>query len=330
MQVIALTNARLYDPILGFLQADSLIIKQNRIDWIGDWKDRPDPNHTIDSINLNGKVILPAFIDTHTHFFEYARKKVAIDLEPAMNLTDIANILEQYRNSHPILPKWLRGSGWNRNIYPDSNQMDCHFLDRIFPDIPVSFESKDFHSKWCNSLALKAAGIHADTPNPTGGYIHHFPDGTPNGMLSELAWDLIDRVIPPMTRPEMKQIARSAIEESWKLGLAGIHSMENAEAFSIYNELDDEGIPFRFCWHFPSDKLDEMIASGIHSYTGSETLKIGGMKIFMDGSIGSQTASMFEPYPDQPNYYGHMNMTAPELEQLVEKGVKHGISSSIH
>lgn len=228
------------------------------------------------------------------------------------------------------MPKWVRGSGWNINIYPDAQGMDRYFLDRIFPDVPVSFESKDFHTKWCNSLALMIAGIGTNTPDPAGGKINHFPDGIPNGFLSEKAWDLIDKVIPAMSRSEMKRVTTLTIEDAWRFGLAEVHSMEGFAAFSIYDELDDEKVPFRFCWHFPSDKLDEMINAGVKSYVGTDTLKIGGMKIFMDGSLGSQTAYMYDAYPNRPDFLGNMILDKDELEQLVSKGAEKGIYSTIH
>ncbi len=331
MQQTLFIHARIYDPLRGFLHADSLLVEGNCIIAIGAYN---EISHLISSqvekIDLKEKILLPAFIDTHTHFFELARKKVAVDLEPATNLAEVEQILLRFRENLTEKLDWVRGSGWNTNIYPDTRLMDRYFLDRIFPDMPVSFESKDFHSKWCNSLALKIADIDSNTPDPPGALIHHFADGTPNGLLSEKAWELIDRVIPPMSRREMKRVTKLAIEDAWRFGLAEVHSMENNSIFSLYDELNDEHIPFRFCWHFPSEYLNEMIKSDTRSYTGTDTLKIGGMKIFMDGSLGSQTAYMYDSYPNQNDYFGNIVLSAEELIQLVEKGLEYGIYSSIH
>jgi predicted amidohydrolase YtcJ len=328
MKQILFTNAKIYDPIQAFLPADSLLVEGNHIGAIGYRKDLLSSQ--VKEIDLKGKVLLPAFIDTHTHFLELARKKVAVDLEPANSLAEVKQILSRFRENWIEKPEWVRGSGWNINIYPDAQPMDRYFLDKIFPDVPASFESKDFHSKWCNSLALKIADIGSDTPDPPGGTIKHFPDGTPNGMLSEKAWDLIDSAVPPLSRQETLRVAKLTIEDAWRFGFSEIHSMEGKAVFSVFNELADEGIPIRFCWHFPSEILDEMIDSGVRSYTGTDTLKIGGMKIFMDGSLGSQTAYMYDAYPNRPSYFGNMIISADELEKLVERGVMNGIYSSIH
>ena len=284
----------------------------------------------VKSIDLKGNVLLPGFIDTHTHFFEYAKTFIAVNLNPAESVQDVRNILIDYSANMPRGIEWVGGSGWNKNIYPDLTGFNKHLLDEIFPDIPVSLESKDFHSKICNSLALERAGITKDTPDPKGGMIGRFEDGEPDGFTYEKAWELIDRVVPAYPPKVAKAAMKKAIKQCYKYGLTGVHVMESEDKYKFYKELlTSNEINFNFCWHFPSDMLEEMISKGVKSYTGDEQLKIGGMKIFMDGSLGSQTAWMYEPYAGTNNT-GMSILTEEELYSLVKRGAENGISSTIH
>ncbi|MDZ4122337.1 MAG: amidohydrolase family protein, partial [Candidatus Cloacimonadaceae bacterium] len=105
-------------------------------------------------IDLRGKTLLPAFIDTHTHFVEFAKRRVMVDLSTCNSMTDVTQALISYRQKHPQLPRWILGSGWDKNRYDDLSRLNSRLLDEIFPQHPVALQSKDYHVKWCNSLAL--------------------------------------------------------------------------------------------------------------------------------------------------------------------------------
>lgn len=327
-------NGKIYTMDSADSIAEALLIKDNVIEKVGNTKAILTylAEHKIadyEKIDLQGKVLLPGMIDTHTHFFEVAKTKIAIDLSPAKSLAEVGEILTDFKKKMSSDLKWVGGSGWNKNIYPDLEGFDKYFLDAIFPDIPVSLESKDFHSKWCNSLALERAGITKDTPNPLGGIIGRFENGQPNGFTHEKAWELIDKVVPPYPLDLALKAIKMTIAECYTLGLTGVHVMEAEDRFEYYRQVLASGTKFRFCWHFPNAILDKMIANKITSYSGTESLKIGGQKIFMDGALGSQTALMYEPYTDTDNY-GTSIYTEEELQAMIKKGAENGISSSIH
>lgn len=277
-------------------------------------------------VDLQGKILLPAFIDTHTHFFELARKRVEIDLSPAKNLTDVAEILEKVAKNKRDDLYWLGGSGWNKNIYPDAEKFNRYFLDKYFPSQPVVLNSKDFHTILCNSKALELSGIVRSSNAPQGGRIGKFGNGEPDGFLYEKAWDLIRAEEMPEQIKE--EVVKKTVQDCYRLGLAGVHVMENESKFGLYEKLVAAGMNFRFCWHFPAEISAKMIESGITSYSGSEYLKYGGQKIFMDGSIGSHSALMYDAYPD--GSYGNSIFSEEELKRMVEEGAKHDIASSVH
>lgn len=314
--------------------AEALLIQDNKIAKVGteavlaEYIERNNITN-ITKFDLAGKALLPGLIDTHTHFFEIAKAKNAIDLSPATTLEEVAEILSKFRERMPEDLAWVGGSGWNKNIYPSLEGFNKQFLDEIFPDIPVSLESKDFHSKWCNSLALKRAGIDKNTPDPEGGAIGRFADGEPDGFTYEKAWELIDKVVPAYPPELALKAIKETIADCYKLGLTGVHVLEGADKYAYYEQVIEGGTKFRFCWHFPNAMLEEMISRGVTSYSGCESLKIGGQKIFMDGALGSQTALMYEPYTDTNNY-GTAIYDENELFSMIKRGAENKIASSIH
>ncbi len=327
-------NAKVYTINDAEEVSEALLIKGNTIELVASYSQVSAyiNRHQIkdyEEINLQGKVILPGMIDTHTHFFELAKRKIAVDLSPANSLSEVKSILEDFKKNMPANLEWIGGSGWNKNIYPSLEGFNKYFLDEIFPDIPVALESKDFHSKWCNSLALKSGGITKDTPDPDGGIIGRFPDGQPNGFTHEKAWELIDKVTPPYPEDLALNAIKQAIHDCYAMGLTGLHVMEGEDKFKYYQKIIAQGTKFRFCWHFPQAIIDKMIDRGVKSYLGSESLKIGGQKIFMDGALGSQTALMYEAYDGTDNF-GTSIYSQSQLEDMIRKAAEKGISSSIH
>lgn len=327
-------NAKIYTMNSSEDIFEAVLINDEKIEKVGSYSEISAylNEHLIEQyqkIDLQGKVLLPGMIDTHTHFFELAKRKIAVDLSPATSLADVKTILENFKINMPNNLQWIGGSGWNKNIYPSLEGFNKYFLDQIFPDIPVALESKDFHSKWCNSLALERAGITKDTPDPEGGMIGRFPNGEPNGFTHEKAWELIDKVAPPYPLDLALKAIKLTIKDCYAMGLTGVHVMETEDKFRYYQQVIAQGTKFRFCWHFPQAIIDKMIEKGLHSYLGSESLKIGGQKIFMDGALGSQTALMYEPYANSDNY-GTSIYTEEELQEMISKAAKHKISSSIH
>jgi predicted amidohydrolase YtcJ len=209
-------------------------------------------------------------------------------------------------------------------------KLNRQFLDAIFPDKPVALMSKDYHSKLCNSLALKLAGIDEHTPDPYGGKIEHNNLGKPTGVLFETAVALIDTVIEPLPDHIVVQAIRNKVESMHKLGLVGFHSMESRHSRDVLLHAFQLGSRFRLCWHFPVDELEYVASEGRKSYGGDDHYQTGGMKIFGDGSLGSRTAAMFAPYPDEPDNLGILRYTDAELFQLMQSAAQKGFSSTIH
>ncbi|MCD4828144.1 MAG: amidohydrolase [Candidatus Cloacimonetes bacterium] len=308
-------------------RAAAVVVEDGRVRYVGD-----DPGFVPGAtvIDLDGRLLLPAFTDTHTHFMEVARLKFDIDLSDCASLNEVRTALIAFRDRWDGRMSWLGGVGWNKNVWPSLEGFDRTFLDDIFGDQPVTFKSKDLHTKWCNTAALRAAGITRHTPDPPGGRIGRDARGEPDGFLGERAWLLLQPFIPPVGHEQLKQAARDTVRQMWPLGLAGVHMMEGEDAWKLFEELADEGQRFRYVFHPPLSMLDELIERGLRSYTSvNQWFDIGGIKLFMDGSIGSQTACMYDPYPDTGDN-GYLLMQPDEFERLVNRAADAGLGSAVH
>jgi len=328
---ILFCNARLFINGHVSSRADAVYVEDNKIKSVGKYAEIKNtiPDNTR-KIDVNQKLLLPGLIDTHTHFVQYALSKSEIDLSSARTLDEIGKILKDFKKNMPADQKWVSGKEWNGNLLQNVEKLDKRFLDRIFPKTPVSLASKDLHTFVCNSKALEKINVEKSAL-PEGGSLGRYADGSLNGILEERAWLLIEEVKPKLSDKIKKQLVKETISEAHELGLTGIHIMEEKASYEILKDLHREGnLQLRVCWHFPLEILDEMIKRGVKSYRGDNWFKFGGVKVFMDGSLGSKTAYMFHPYKNEPNNYGYLVRSTEEYYDLIFRAAENGISPTTH
>jgi predicted amidohydrolase YtcJ len=239
---------------------------------------------------LPDAVVTPGLVDAHTHFAAWAlgRRRVnlggAKDRDAAVRLVAVA-VPEQ---------GWVLGQGWNANDWRDAP--DRESLDRA-QAVPVFLESHDLHAAWLNTPALAAAGIGRATPDPFGGRIVRDAAGEPTGVLQERAVDLARPALPV---PEGNLLRTALLEgqaEAHRLGLTGIHNVEGEDVRQVFRQLEAEDLlRLRVLFHPPVAALPSLLATGFRSGDGSPWLTNGGIKLFLDGSLGTRTAWMLEPY----------------------------------
>ncbi|MGC9337909.1 MAG: amidohydrolase [Candidatus Cloacimonadia bacterium] len=324
-------NGKVFTELPG-KTADAVYVEGNKIKCVGTLRNISSKilSHA-ESINLQGKMILPGFIDAHTHFVTYALSRKEVDLSDAQNLEEVKKKLCEFRDGAAQNLPWIKGIGWNKNIWPDAIGFNRYLLDEIFPNKPVSLFSKDLHTVLCNSKALDIMNILTKKPSLPGGRVGCFPDGRPDGFLYERASELVNQSIPPLSQESREKYLKEAIQEAHSFGLTGIHIMEDKAAYKLFSHLHEIGeLTLRVCWHFPQKILDELLNMGIHSYTGDEWLKLGGVKLFIDGSLGSQSAYMYHPYPDSLDNYGTCIMSEEEVFEIMLKAGESGIATSTH
>jgi len=326
---LILRAARLLSPPL-LLQGNALLLRDGRIAAIGSYEDLRRESPRAESIDLGRASLLPGFIDSHTHFFEWARRLAGLDLSGASDQTDLRRRLHEHRQAVPPGEDWIGGSGWEPSLLEARPGLDRALLDEFFPDRPVALESRDFHTLWCNTRALELAGVLAGAASPAGGEIGRRPDGSPDGLLYETAWQLILDARPPEVEALRADWLRHAISRAHTLGITGFHSMEPDEARRSYRYLADRGeLNMRVVFHSPLLRLAERLEMDAPSYRADdEWLRWGGVKIFMDGSLGSRSAYMLDAYPDGQR--GRLLMPREELVQQVLRAARGGIAPSIH
>jgi predicted amidohydrolase YtcJ len=329
---LVLYNGRIYTMDRGNPRAQAVAIVGNRIAAVGD----DDQIKSLlasggEAVDLGRRTIVPGLTDCHIHFVEYALRLTRIDLS---GIVSRAEAIGQVAKRAQIAPpgEWLLGGGWDRNLWEDTSFPTKEGLDSVTPHNPVVLSSKDGHSLWVNSLALTRAGITAVTPNPSGGEIERQPGtGEPTGILKENAEDLVKKVIEKPSLEAIQAALKVAAANAHRAGLTGIHDCEDELAFAAFQELSSKGeLSLRVLMHVPAKNLDDAIGLGLRTGFGGEKLRVGGVKMFADGALGSRTAAMLAPYEDEPLNLGIVVTPREEMRQLVRKASRAGISVAIH
>ncbi|MGB9300568.1 MAG: amidohydrolase [Anaerolineae bacterium] len=287
-------------------------------------------------IDLRGRAVLPAFTDCHLHFLEYTLKASRLSLEERLSLEGALSRVQEYVQ-HAEAGAWIRGSGWSDSTWPPGGVAWRQLLDRVAPEHPVVLTKKDGHVIWVNSEALRRAGIDEDTPEPSGGVIERDPETRqPTGLFKEEAMHLVCDAIPSLSARERQAALRRGVAEAQELGIAGVHDCGSwqsvkDESFSDYQEMigsDELGV--RVFMMISRASLDEAIKVGLRSGFGDSYLQVGNVKLFCDGTLGSQTAEMIEPFLGQPDNKGVAAISQEELEETVHKASSAGIACSVH
>ncbi|MCF6246366.1 MAG: amidohydrolase [Desulfobacula sp.] len=285
-------------------------------------------------LDLNKRLVLPGFIDTHFHFYEWAVNYDSIDLSNARTFREME---EAVANKALTMGKgnWVLGQGFNESEWPENKMPDRYDLDRIAPDNPVCIWRCDLHLSVANSLALKLAGISYKSPDPEDGVIETDSDGYPTGVLKELAANLIRNVLPELSRIKLLENMQKAICDVHKLGLTSIHDirlmggLDGADALKAWQSLAREKRLFIRCHvGLPGEMTDQAIDLGITTGFGGDLLKIGYLKFFSDGGMGARTGWMTQKYLDAD--YGMPLTPVAQIEKAVQKADQAGLSVMVH
>jgi predicted amidohydrolase YtcJ len=334
---LLLQNGRIYPVEPAYLRAQAVAVKDGRIFAIGDDSElEPLIGSETRVINLEGRLVLPGLTDSHIHLLAYALRRHQVVLDGVDDWEEIRRrIRAGVQGAAP--GEWVLGWGWNQNLWGDGTFPSKADLDDIAPRNPVALNRIDLHTLWVNSLALEKAGMTAETPDPPDGRIDRDPaTGEPSGILRERgAMRLVEDVIPVPDDGAVDTALRETIAEAHQLGLTGIHDMrvetERLNTLRAFQRLHRRGeLTLRVSSALPVDRLDKAIAVGLGSGLGDATLRIGGVKAFTDGSMGSGTAWMLEPYADDPHNYGLAITSKEQLCDIARRAEQAGLSLNIH
>lgn len=329
-------NGAVYTVDAARSWAEAVAIKDKKIIYVG-------PNaglqryisYTTKVIDLQGRMLLPAFQDSHIHPVSGGMGLAQCNLS---NLGSLAEVLEAVRRCKADSPgkRWLVGGGWDLPLFKDANPSK-ELLDKIVPETPVYLEAVDGHSAWVNSKALAMAGINAGTPDPPRGHIERDQkSGEPSGTLRESAMNLVAREIPSPSAEDYEEGLRRALRLANGFGIVSLYDASASEnALRAYMALERRGelsARVTAAVRVNSDKGEAQIPEliRIRARYKSPRLSASAAKIFVDGVIESHTAFLLAPYLDRPGYRGVPNFTAEALSRLVTHLDREGFQLHIH
>jgi predicted amidohydrolase YtcJ len=329
-----LHNAKIYtlntnQPTAAALAIDDHAPYTGRVLAVGDDKTILDGfSHRAETQDMEGAVILPGLTDAHIHLKNYAFNISKINLFQVSKAEALQRVAARAKKTPP--GGWIEGHGWNQNDWPEGFPTASD-LDAVAPDNPVFLTQVSLHTAWANSAAFKIAGIDKHTPDPANGQIQRDENGDPTGIMLEGAADLIASAIPPPGLEEVSRTMIAAQETLWQVGLTGVHAFEKINGFKALQMLRQRGeLKLRVLVNLPVEQLDHIVASGLSSNFGDDMLHIGGIKVFMDGALGSQTAAMLEPYLGEPQQKGMLFLDKEDLFEIGRKAVMGGLRLAIH
>jgi predicted amidohydrolase YtcJ len=286
-----------------------------------------------ETIDLGGRVALPGFIDAHTHLLGTAQARLEVDLRETRS-EDEAVALVKARAASASVGGWIIGHSWDKNNWTPERFPTKASLDAVTPATPVALASHDYHSLWVNSEALRRAGIDATTSDPANGRVERDADGQPSGMLYESsAMALIEAVIVPPDDDTLLAELRRTLGELRARGVTGVHNIEDASALHLVQRLHAAGEPGpRMLLYIPSRSLPDALRLGLEAGFGDDFLRFAGVKFFMDGALGSQTAAMLDPYEGRSGEaaLGLLTTSEPEIERAVRDAAAGGVGMAIH
>jgi hypothetical protein len=285
-------------------------------------------------IDLQGRRVVPGFNDAHVHFFDGGRGLASVQLRDARTPEVFRNRLRDFAAKAPK-GRWILNGNWDHENWNPPNLPARQLIDEVTPDNPVFINRLDGHMCLANSLALKLAGVTRETPDPPGGAIVRDAGGEPTGVLKDAAMQLVYKVIPNPSADEIAEAIRAALRYAAENGVTSVQDMSaSPDVFAVYQKLLGSGeLTVRIYGHQPLANWERLARAGIRAGFGNEKLKIGGLKGFADGSLGSTTALFFEPYLDEPKTQGlPSDEMFPESKMLnnILNADKAGLQIAVH
>lgn len=289
---------------------------------------RPLAGPDTEWVDLGGRVVIPGLTDAHCHFEGFTRARGLLNVR----LPTLAAVLDRVAARAAELPagEWILGHGWNQIAW-EGDFPSAADLDDVAPAHPVYLTAQSLHMCWVNSMALQRAGVTRDTPDPDAGAIGRDAAGEPNGILFERASGLIKAVMPEPSPAELARAMHAAQEQCWRLGLTGLHDFDGRSAFVAFQLLRDEAsLGLRVVKNLPVAHLDQAVGLGLRSGLGDDWLRMGNIKVFMDGALGPRTAAMLDPYEGEPDNRGMVVTDKEELYEYAARASANGLAMTVH
>ena len=333
---LVVTNGKIWTGDPARPQATAMAIDGGKIIRVGSNKDM-EAFVGKRVVDLGGKRVVPGFCDSHLHVLGGGLQLARVELKDCLGEAEFGKRLKAFDEATPR-DRWMLGGNWDHDRTFAGKLPTAETLDKYAPNRPVFLRRYDGHMAVANGAALKLAGITAETRDPPGGIIGRLPDGkTPSGILRDNAMDLVGRFIPEPSEAEIREAVRAAQAAFARAGITAVQDMDgNApETRKLYlraiQQLAEKGrLTVRIDLRWPIARQNELTALGVTAGFGSEFVRIGGVKGFMDGSLGSSTAKMFDGYTGDPKTTGVWVTEPDAMNRLVASADRAGLNVAIH
>ena len=303
---LIITNAAVYTVDKQHPTAEAVAIIGDRIVAVGSSAEI-DVWHGPETkvIDVGRKLVLPGFNDAHVHFIQGGAQLDQVQLTDAASPEEFAKRIAAQAKKTPK-GEWILGGRWDETKWPKQELPTKELVDGVTGSAPIFVERYDGHEALANSAAMKLAGVDAKTKDVPGGVIVRNASGNPTGIFKDAAEELIYKAIPPISHEQRVRVARRALEHAASLGVTSVQHMNPEFAdVAAYSELAEKGelttriyaVPMETDWR-------DQAKVGIRHAWGSSSLRLGAVKGYADGSLGSRTAYMFEPFADDPGNRG--------------------------
>ncbi|NIA29201.1 MAG: amidohydrolase family protein [Actinobacteria bacterium] len=334
---IAIINAKVWTVDKSNPLAEAVAIKGDKIFAVGR-KEKIDPliGKNTKIIDAQGKLILPGFNDAHLHFIGGGLALMHVDLNGCKTPQEIQKRIAARIKELPN-GSWITGRGWDHTLFNNGKWPDKSLLDKVSPHNPVFVRRVDGHIGWANSLALKLAKVDAATPNPNGGEILKDPKtGEPTGILKESATEPVNRIIPKETEAYRILAAEKALELAKRVGVTSVQDNSGVETVELYHRLLKRGkltVRVSEWMDFNLAKNPEKLIETkkeFEKFCAPDKIRLGLLKGFTDGTLGSRTAWFFEPYLDDPSTSGIPQYSQEELTRMICTADSLGFQVGLH
>ncbi|MEL7319611.1 MAG: amidohydrolase family protein [Pseudomonadota bacterium] len=292
-------------------------------------EERPQVDYGIDG---EGRVMLPGMIDAHLHVMDLGFGQLTLDLSDTTSLEDALAKIKAFADDNPGRP-WILGRGWNQEKWGLGRFPTAQELDRVIADRPVWLERADNHANWANSLAMEMAGVNADTADVEGGQVIRDADGLPSGVFVDGAKALVEGAVPAARASDRDAAFAAAQEKLLDYGVTAVADMRTTMAdWQTFRRAGDTGqLRIRILAYAVNTEVMELIGGpGPTPWLYDDKLRLNGIKLFVDGALGSRGAFLLRPYKDKLESVGVPLLSPSELRNLMSRAALDNFQTAIH
>ena len=329
----AFINGKIYTVNEKQPFAEAVVTEGNKILFVGTNEEAKQFITTETKVtDLKGKLMLPGFIDDHTHFTSGGFYLLGLDLSKAKSINEFEEILKEYISTRK--GRWITGGRWDHEKWKVKEIPTKEMIDSFSKETPVFVKRYDGHMGLANSVALKLAGITKNTKNPEGGFIvKDKVTGEPTGILKDNAMDLISKIIPEPSNQEYAEAFEAALKYACELGVTSVEDITEINDLTTFQQFEKNGkLTCRFYTRLPIDIYKNLVNLRIQNNFGRDKIQLGSLKAYADGSLGSTTAWFFEKYNQDTTTYGLPNdiISDGRFEKWAFDADKNKLQISVH